>query len=74
MEGPRLEGDDRSGWSGAGYLGYHHVTTTRVDADAGGRWNRYAPNDPLQVTTAETVASNTDHLINDSCQKKNDEP
>ncbi|GLY92529.1 hypothetical protein [Actinoallomurus iriomotensis] len=26
-------------------LGYHHVTTTRVAAEAGGSWNRYAPND-----------------------------
>jgi hypothetical protein len=26
-------------------LGYHHITTTRVAANAGGTWNRYAPND-----------------------------
>jgi hypothetical protein len=26
-------------------LGFHDTTTTRVAADAGGTWNRYAPND-----------------------------
>jgi hypothetical protein len=26
-------------------LGFHDKTTTRVAADAGGTWNRYAPND-----------------------------
>ncbi|MGP3965686.1 hypothetical protein ACTWPT_58065 [Nonomuraea sp. 3N208] len=29
-------------------LGFHDKTTTRVAADAGGTWNRYAPNDHSQ--------------------------
>ena len=26
-------------------LGYHHVTTAKLAAQAGGTWNRYAPGD-----------------------------
>jgi hypothetical protein len=29
-------------------LGFHHKTTTRIAADAGGAWNRYAPSDHTQ--------------------------
>ena len=29
-------------------LGFHDKTTTRIAAQAGGTWNRYAPNDHSQ--------------------------
>ena len=29
-------------------LGYHHVTTTRLAAQAGGTWSQYAPGDHLR--------------------------
>jgi hypothetical protein len=51
----------------AAALGYHHITATRLAAQAGATWRRYAPGDhsPLQPpgTRDSWIGEPTSHLV-----------